>query len=195
NPLPVELVSFSIAAVDEGVKLKWQTASEVDNAGFILSRSRFRDGGFEEIASYRTHDALVGKGTSSTGGTYEFIDRARLVPGETYFYKLEDVDYNGVIYTTEIKEFTMPKEYSLSQNYPNPFNPTTTIEFNLRFPGRTVLEIYNLLGQKVMTVVDADLAAGSYRYQVNLSNLASGMYLYRLRSRDFVATKKMLLMK
>ncbi|MCS7210722.1 MAG: T9SS type A sorting domain-containing protein, partial [Chloroherpetonaceae bacterium] len=62
-------------------------------------------------------------------------------------------------------------------------------------PGRTVLEIYNLLGQKVMTVVDADLAAGSYRYQVNLSNLASGMYLYRLRSRDFVATKKMLLMK
>jgi hypothetical protein len=195
NPLPVELISFAITAVDEGVKLKWETASEVNNAGFILSRSRFRDSGFEELASYRTHDALVGKGTSATGGKYEWIDKSKLLPGETYYYKLEDVDFNGVIHTTEIKEFVMPKEYSLSQNYPNPFNSSTVVEFNLRMPGRTVLEVYNVLGQRVMTVVDGELSAGSYRYQVNLSGLASGMYLYRLRSRDFVATKKMMLIK
>jgi hypothetical protein len=194
-PLPVELISFAITAVDEGVKLKWETASEVENAGFILSRSRFRDGGFEELASYRTHEALVGKGTSATGGKYEWIDKSKLLPGETYYYKLEDVDFNGVIHTTQIKEFVMPKEYSLSQNYPNPFNSSTVVEFNLRMPGRTVLEVYNVLGQRVMTVVDGELSAGSYRYQVNLSGLASGMYLYRLRSRDFVATKKMLLIK
>jgi hypothetical protein len=195
NPLPVELMSFAITAVDEGVKLKWETASEVDNAGFIVSRSRFRDSGFEELASYRTHDALVGKGTSTTGGKYEWIDKSKLLPGETYYYKLEDVDFNGVIHTTEIKEFVMPKEYSLSQNYPNPFNSSTVIEFNLRMPGRTVLEVYNVLGQRVMTVVDGELSAGSYRYQVNMTGMASGMYLYRLRSRDFVATKKMLLIK
>jgi fibronectin-binding autotransporter adhesin len=195
NPLPVELISFAITAMDEGVKLKWETASEVENAGFILSRSRFRDGGFEELASYRTHEALVGKGTSATGGKYEWIDKSKLLPGETYYYKLEDVDFNGVIHTTEIKEFVMPKEYSLSQNYPNPFNSSTVVEFNLRMPGRTVLEVYNVLGQRVMTVVDGELSAGSYRYQVNLSGLASGMYLYRLRSRDFVATKKMMLIK
>jgi hypothetical protein len=195
NPLPVELISFAITAVDEGVKLKWETASEVNNAGFIVSRSRFRDGGFEELASYRTHDALVGKGTSATGGKYEWLDKSKLLPGETYYYKLEDVDFNGVIHTVEVKEFTMPKEYSLSQNYPNPFNSSTVVEFNLRLPGRTVLEVYNVLGQRVMTVVDGELSAGSYRYQVNMSGLASGMYLYRLRSRDFVATKKMLLIK
>lgn len=195
NPLPVELISFAITAVDEGVKLKWETASEVENAGFIVSRSRFRDSGFEELASYRIHDALVGKGTSTTGGKYEWIDKSKLLPGETYYYKLEDVDFNRVIHTVEVKEFTMPKEYSLSQNYPNPFNSSTVIEFNLRLPGRTVLEVYNVLGQRVMTVVDGELSAGSYRYQVNLSGLASGMYLYRLRSRDFVATKKMLLIK
>ena len=194
-PLPVELISFAITAVDEGVKLKWETASEVENAGFIVSRSRFRDGGFEELASYRTHEALVGKGTSATGGKYEWLDKSKLLPGETYYYKLEDVDFNGVIHTVEVKEFTMPKEYSLSQNYPNPFNPSTVIEFNLRLPGRTVLEVYNVLGQRVMTVVDGELSAGSYRYQVNMSGMASGMYLYRLRSRDFVATKKMLLIK
>jgi hypothetical protein len=195
NPLPVELVSFAITAVDEGVKLKWETASEVNNAGFIVSRSRFRDSGFEELASYRTHDALVGKGTSTTGGKYEWIDKSKLLPGETYYYKLEDVDFNGVIHTTEIKEFVMPKEYSLSQNYPNPFNSSTVIEFNLRLPGRTVLEVYNVLGQRVMTVVDGELSAGSYRYQVNMTGMASGVYLYRLRSRDFVATKKMMLIK
>ncbi|MFN3387206.1 MAG: T9SS type A sorting domain-containing protein, partial [Candidatus Thermochlorobacter sp.] len=145
--------------------------------------------------SYRTTDALVGKGTSTTGGTYEFVDRTQLLPGETYYYQLQDVDFNGAIHTTEVKEFTMPKAYSLSQNYPNPFNPSTTIAFNLRYPGQTALEIYNLLGQKVMTVVEGNLAAGSYRYQVNLSGLSSGMYLYRLRSNEFVATKKMLLVK
>jgi hypothetical protein len=195
NPLPVELVSFAITAVDEGVKLKWETASEVNNAGFIVSRSRFRDSGFEELASYRTHDALVGKGTSTTGGKYEWLDKSKLLPGETYYYKLEDVDFNGVIHTVEVKEFVMPKEYSLSQNYPNPFNSSTVVEFNLRLPGRTVLEVYNVLGQRVMTVVDGELSAGSYRYQVNMSGMASGMYLYRLRSRDFVATKKMMLIK
>ncbi|PIO47053.1 MAG: hypothetical protein CMR00_12445 [[Chlorobium] sp. 445] len=195
NPLPVELISFAITAERDGVKLKWETASEVENAGFILSRSHSRHTGFEEIASYRTTDALVGKGTSATGGKYEFVDRAQLLPGQTYYYRLQDVDFNGVIHTTELKEFTMPKAYSLSQNYPNPFNPSTTIEFNLRYPGQTALEIYNLLGQKVMTVVEGNLAAGSYRYQLNLSGLSSGMYLYRLRSNEFVATKKMLLVK
>jgi hypothetical protein len=83
----------------------------------------------------------------------------------------------------------------LSQNYPNPFNSSTVVEFNLRLPGRTVLEVYNVLGQRVMTVVDGELGAGSYRYQVNMTGMASGVYLYRLRSRDFVATKKMMLIK
>jgi hypothetical protein len=195
NPLPVELTSFIVRPIDDGVSLKWETASETDNAGFILERATVKDGDYTEIASYRDNESLRGLGTSPTGKTYEYIDKSRLVAGATYFYKLKDVDLQGRITEHEIKEIKMPNEYALSQNYPNPFNPTTTIEFSLNKSGMTRLEIYNVLGQKVATVVNGELAAGSYRYQVNASNLASGVYFYRLQSRDFVATKKMMLVK
>jgi hypothetical protein len=65
----------------------------------------------------------------------------------------------------------------------------------LEKPGKTVLEIYNVLGQKVATLVNGELSAGAYRYQWNASGMASGMYFYRLRSDNFVATKKMVLVK
>jgi flagellar hook assembly protein FlgD len=86
-------------------------------------------------------------------------------------------------------------EYALDQNYPNPFNPSTAIQFSLEKPGKTVLEIYNTLGQKVATLVNGELSAGAHRYQWNASGLASGVYFYRLQSNEFVATKKMILVK
>ncbi|MCS7014304.1 MAG: T9SS type A sorting domain-containing protein, partial [Chloroherpetonaceae bacterium] len=195
SPLPVELVSFTLTPKERGVLVEWETASELNNAGFILQRSISREGQYTEIASYRTHDALVGLGTSPTGKKYAYFDNDRLQAGQTYFYKLADVDFNGVITEHSVREITLPREYSLSQNYPNPFNPTTTIEFSLRQDGRTVLEVFNVLGQRVAVLVDGELKAGTYRYVFNASGLSSGMYFYRLRSSTFVATKKMLLLR
>ncbi len=195
SPLPVELVSFTLSPKGRGVLLQWETASETDNMGFILSRSLVRDGPFQEIASYRTNDALKGLGTSPTGKTYAYFDNSGLQAGRTYFYKLADVDLNGNVTEQTIREVTLPHDYSLSQNYPNPFNPTTTIEFSLRQDGRTTIEVFNLLGQRVAVLVDKNLKAGAYQYSFNAAHLSSGMYFYRMRSGEFMDTKKMILVK
>ena len=90
----------------------------------------------------------------------------------------------------------IPAEYALEQNYPNPFNPSTVIEFSLpENVGNVKLSIYNTLGEKVAELVKTALAAGRYSYQWNAKNIATGMYIYELRTDKFVAMRKMLLIK
>ncbi len=88
-----------------------------------------------------------------------------------------------------------PDKYSLNQNYPNPFNPTTTIQFSLPKAGEVTLKIYNLLGEEVKTLVEEYREAGKHSVQFNASQLASGIYLYRLQAGSFVETKKMILLR
>ena len=90
---------------------------------------------------------------------------------------------------------TIPSEYTLSQNYPNPFNPTTEMSFAIPVSGNTTLSIYNVLGQKVATLVNKELQAGSYKYQFDASNLTSGIYFYKLESSNYSQVKKMMLLK
>ncbi len=89
----------------------------------------------------------------------------------------------------------VPCKYELMQNYPNPFNPTTNINFTLPKNSNVRLSVYNLLGQKVATLMDKPLTAGQYHVTFNGSDLPSGVYFYTLRAGNFVATKKMILMK
>ena len=81
------------------------------------------------------------------------------------------------------------------QNYPNPFNPTTTIKFDIPKDGLITLEIYDILGRRVTTLVNELRSAGSYEQSFNASSLASGVYVYKLQAGDFVNSKKMLLIK
>lgn len=88
-----------------------------------------------------------------------------------------------------------PKEFSLSQNYPNPFNPTSTIEFTLPAAIDVRLEVYNINGQLVSTLVDSRLNAGQHSVVFDASNLASGVYLYRIIAGNFMETRRMTLIK
>jgi hypothetical protein len=90
---------------------------------------------------------------------------------------------------------SLPKSYKLSNNYPNPFNPSTTIKFSIPKQSFVTLKVYDLLGREVASLVNKELQAGSYKTQFNASNLASGVYLYRLNAGGFVQTKKLMLMK
>ncbi|HSW56294.1 MAG TPA: T9SS type A sorting domain-containing protein [Ignavibacteriaceae bacterium] len=90
----------------------------------------------------------------------------------------------------------IPAQYALEQNYPNPFNPSTVIEFSLPEDVANVkLSIYNALGEKVAELVNTALTAGKYQYQWNAQNVATGMYIYELRTDKFVSVKKMVLVK
>jgi hypothetical protein len=89
----------------------------------------------------------------------------------------------------------IPTSYALGQNYPNPFNPRTTIEYELPARGHVTLTVYNLLGQTIVVLVDEILEAGYKSVDFNASGLPSGVYLYRLTAGDFVAAKKLVVVK
>lgn len=89
----------------------------------------------------------------------------------------------------------LPASYALEQNYPNPFNPTTEIAFTLPAASEVRLDIFNILGQKVTTLVDGLMAAGKHTITWGGGSVASGVYYYRLTVDSFVETKKMLLLK
>ncbi len=90
---------------------------------------------------------------------------------------------------------SLPEEYSLAQNHPNPFNPSTRISFVLPEAGPVSLKVYSMLGQEVATLIDDVRSAGTHEVQFNASGMASGMYIYRLQTPAFVASRKLILMK
>ena len=90
---------------------------------------------------------------------------------------------------------SVPTKFSLSQNYPNPFNPTTNIKYSIPQGGLVTLKVFNVLGQEVATLVNQEQKPGSYVVDFNASNLASGVYMYRIQSGNYTFTKKMMLLK
>jgi hypothetical protein len=94
-----------------------------------------------------------------------------------------------------VDEDFIPTEFALRQNYPNPFNPVTTIQFDIPEAGEVRLDVYNILGEKVATLVQGRHEIGRYTIRWDASGMASGMYFYRISSAKFTATKKLVLMK
>jgi len=89
----------------------------------------------------------------------------------------------------------LPRTFTLAQNYPNPFNPATSINFTLPERARVRLEVFNILGQKVTTLLDDDITAGNHRVEFDGSPYASGVYFYRLKAGEQELTRKMMLLK
>jgi hypothetical protein len=88
-----------------------------------------------------------------------------------------------------------PVEYELSQNYPNPFNPSTEIKFSITKPGHVTLKVFDMLGREVTTLINEEMPAGTYKSRFDASNLASGIYIYRIVSGNFAAIRKMVLIR
>lgn len=115
--------------------------------------------------------------------------------GSTQIYRFEESSPTGVS-----SEIGTPTNFTLQQNYPNPFNPSTVIHYRLASPQKVQLQIYNLAGEKIKTLVDATQAAGNYDVSwngkdENSRQVASGIYLYKLQAGDYVLTRKMILRK
>ena len=102
---------------------------------------------------------------------------------------------NGPVVSVEGEKSVLPKEFSLKQNYPNPFNPSTVIEYSVPATSDVKLVVYNLLGQKVITLVNETKAVGNYKVSFDASGFTAGVYFYRLQAGSFDQTKKMILLK
>jgi spore coat protein A len=90
---------------------------------------------------------------------------------------------------------SLPKNFELSQNYPNPFNPSTEIDFSIPENSHVRLTLYNLLGQEVSTLIDGEIPAGLHKVKLDASEMASGVYFYKLTTKGFTQSRKMVLMK
>jgi hypothetical protein len=110
-----------------------------------------------------------------------------------YYGAVIDVEYTSI--TGFAAEQLTSMSFNLQQNYPNPFNPTTTIKYSIAKEGHVKLTVYNVIGSEVSRVVDEYRPAGNYSVQFTGSNLASGIYLYKMESGNYSATKKFILLK
>jgi hypothetical protein len=192
DPIPVELTSFTVIANFEEVELSWITSTETNNLGFEVQRST--GGDFEKIAF------IEGHGTTTESQAYTYIDRS--INSGSYSYRLKQVDFDGSFEYSNVIEVEVPvlKEFALDQNYPNPFNPSTNIEFRLAVDSKVSLKVFDVLGQEVVSLVNANLVAGGHSVSFDASSLNSGVYLYRIEATgidgtNFVDVKKMILTK
>ncbi len=97
--------------------------------------------------------------------------------------------------STELRKVGIPTEFAVQQNFPNPFNPTTTINFDLPSRELVQLDIFNVIGQKVATLVNEPMSPGYHRIQFDAGHLPSGLYFYRVQAGNWSALKKMMLIK
>jgi hypothetical protein len=110
---------------------------------------------------------------------------------------IQSLSYNELVtkYSIEPPPVKPPLKFSLSQNFPNPFNPTTTIRYELPLDGVVTIDIYDILGQKVKTILNEFKTADRYEVTFNSTGLTSGVYIYQMRVSDYINSKKMVLLR
>jgi len=151
--------------------------------GYELSRKN--NGGSASLYGDSDPDSLTG-----------ITDTIMVVSGYLHRYDIDagiHLDFGNI---TSIDDFTSaPKSFNLAQNYPNPFNPTTVIQFTLAKSENVRIAVFNSIGQLVAILVNGEVGAGTHSITFDASNLASGIYFYKLISNSVNITKKMVLMK
>ncbi|MBK8983887.1 MAG: fibronectin type III domain-containing protein [Ignavibacteria bacterium] len=214
---PYSNIAFTVAQIDTGiiprapsdllvdeitetsVSISWQDNS-YNESGFIIARRQLGEIVFRYIDTVAA-DVL----------TYQEVG---LTPDNTYFYKLCSYNAFGVSdFTNTVSARTkkntsvinniseIPDGFFVSENYPNPFNPVTKIKFGLLERSFVSLEIFNIMGKKMETLIDQDLSAGTYEIVWNAAGFASGVYFYRInvmvnnRKTEFSRYNKMILNK
>jgi len=203
--LPVELSSFTAKFSLTGTLLKWTTESEIENLGFILER-KTAGTDWQEIVSYKQDETLLGQGSVSFATDYEYVDQL-VQQGNTYEYRLADVDYHGVVtYHANREVFVESAPLAAIANnftvmaYPNPFNPSTTIRYSVTSSAIAHIAIYDITGKIITTLINKEQPTGWYEIQWNGTNqngkdVPGGVYLSRAAVGKEIKTSKLILLR
>ncbi len=191
--VPVEITSFTAENVRDRVILKWTTATETNNEGFIIERSQELGVGIQK--QWIIIGNVEGNGTTTKSHSYSFADK-NVRPGK-YQYRLKQIDFDGSyeysnIVETEVNE---PEEFLLAQNYPNPFNPVTSINYSIPEKSFVSLKVYDVLGKEIITLVNEIKQPGIYTADFHAADLSSGVYIYKLECEKYYSMKKMMLIR
>ncbi|HAY32706.1 MAG TPA: T9SS type A sorting domain-containing protein [Ignavibacteria bacterium] len=195
--LPVELSSFASTVIGNDVTLQWSTSSETNNSGFNIERAVYNNGNLSE---WSTVGNVEGHGNSTVSNSYSFTDRS--LNAGIYTYRLKQIDFNGNFEYHNLNSdvvIGVPTRFELMQNYPNPFNPSTRISFEIPTDGIVKLTVFDNSGKEVAVLSNGYKTTGYYTVDFNGSNLASGVYFYKLElnsnNESTVKIRKMALVK
>ncbi|MCP4632558.1 MAG: T9SS type A sorting domain-containing protein, partial [candidate division Zixibacteria bacterium] len=196
NPAPVP-TNLSATEGDDDVVITWDEA-DPSAIGYDVYRSRYQNGLYRKL-----NDNPI------TGLSYTDSD---VMPGRLYWYYTEAVYEDAISFASnkdsgvsgqvdiDENDESLPKHYSLNQNYPNPFNPTTVIDYALPTDCDVNLSVYNVMGQRVVTLVNENKNAGYHSiawdgHTGSGAKVSSGIYFYRLDTKDFSKVRRMMLLK
>jgi|GEM_PF-6567004 len=177
------------------VLLKWNGNDSQPGSGirsYTLYGAR-KDSSFDIIEQGIRDTSFVFEGQEEV--TYEFFVQATDQVNNLEADKRGSATRISVDIGEKGRSSGTPETFQLHQNYPNPFNPMTNITYELPSQSQVHLTVYNILGQRIRTLVDAERKAGIHTIRFNAGNLSSGIYFYRIKADDFRKTHKMLLIK
>ena len=180
-------------AVEDGIELVWNVSIDDDFQYFVLERSL--EESFLSSVTFELIDTIY------VDMDYEM--------NQTYFYRLAAVDYAGnysdfsdVVQAAllSLDENLIPAEFALHQNYPNPFNPVTQIKYDLAEDGLVTINIFDVLGRNIRTLLNVNQSAGYHSIRWDATNdygeaVSAGMYFYLIQAGEFKQTRKMVLLK
>lgn len=188
NQLPVELTSFDAVADFKDVILRWETASETNNAGFEVQVA--------EGDTFRAIDFVDGYGTTEQAKSYTYRVDAMAVG--RHVFRLKQIDYDGTFeYSPEVEiAIELPEVYALSAAYPNPFNPQTQFTLSVAREQQVQVTVYDVTGRQVAELFNGVMTAHqAHPFTFDASHLPSGVYFYRAVGEAFVTSRSMVLQK
>jgi hypothetical protein len=186
--LPVELADFEAVRSGSSVELRWQTASETDNAGFRVQHET--DRGWQELGRV---DSKADGGTTAEGQSYRFAVERELEPG-THRFRLQQVDLDGGTSLSDVVsvEVQMDEALTLSPPAPNPTSGPATVSFAVKEASDAEVVVYNVLGQKVETLYKGTPQAGQANtLTLETGDLPSGVYVMQLRANGQTQTQRL----
>ncbi len=183
--LPVSLKDFTIALQGRNATLKWATASESGNKGFVIERSR--DGRAWDSVGF-----VPGAINSQRVVNYRFDD-LNLSFGQ-YYYRLKQVDLDGRWSNSKVLVIQVQGtlDNALEQNYPNPARGNTSIQYSISSKALVSIDLYDAQGRFIRSLVHETKDAGVYSVTLNTGKIPRGVYYYLLKTKDFTASRRLL---
>ena len=217
QPTAITLSEFTAEFSADQLSLYWSTQSEVNNQGWNVYRGEDENALQNDEVIQINDELIIGHGTTSEQHDYHFVDEHAVQPGLTYWYWLESIDNSGATNNFGAISLTIPNDNGenpnppntddfafLQQNYPNPVTGRTEINFSLAQEGLADLSVYNLKGQKIITLYHNNITADEVNrdkkvywngLDENGNKISSGIYLYTLKTKDNSVTRKMIVAK
>jgi len=191
---PIEVVSLEDSTMTTFIEtgIRGLDGITTDNYGYTYVSSWHTDKVYRYDKNFTNPPEVIAEGYTAPGDIY-FNKQNNILVVPDFF--THSVDFIPITYTEVGDQEFSPINFKLMTNYPNPFNPTTKIRFRIPYLSPVTLNVFDVLGNEVATLINEEKSAGEYEVEFDATSLTSGIYFYQFQAGDYYETKKMLYLK